>query len=123
MNGTVPIEPDYRFSDAVDNRFNIFFGLDNVSQRALPIFRQAFRHPVERGGNFGKLLVIAQVESLFVIVVGNLQDPVGQLRIGDVMERGKRIRKAKAIRTQATAIMQIHNNAWSAVRSATLLFR
>ena len=77
-NGTVPIEPDYRFSDAVDNRFNIFFGLDNVSQRALPVFRQAFRHPVERGGNFGKLLVIAQVESLFVIVVSNLQDPVGQ---------------------------------------------
>ena len=48
--------------------------------------------------------------------------PSVSLRIGVLMDRGRRIRKAKAIRMQMMPRMQIHSKASCAVCSATWLF-
>ena len=83
------IQPDDRLVKAVDDRLDThLFGHQPV-ERAAPVLGELLRHIVERFGDTPQLAVIAEVEPLVVIMVGDLDDSLLQLVDGAEHDGGE----------------------------------
>ena len=77
-NLLVGVEPDDRFVQAVDDRFDPFFVRHQVLDRAAPVLRQFFGHLVERFGNGLELFVVFEVQPLIVVEIRDFENSLFQ---------------------------------------------
>ena len=72
------VQPDNAVPHLIDDRFDAAFFKFDLRQVAVFIFVQFFGHDIESIGQIAELIVLLEIDPLFIVLSGDLLDAFGQ---------------------------------------------